>query len=64
MNVIMRTSVYSRTESGKSWKSKPDSVTEKRIDKEQVDRIADSIYFFRNLGGYERLERAYFEYYP
>ena len=52
---IMRTETFSRTESGKSWKSKPDSVETKRIDGEYFENKTsrETQRFFRRLGGSE-----------
>ena len=62
MNEIkVTTSEYSRTDSGKSWRSKPDTVETESVTMDQVKKTTDdgTMKFFRRLGGYERLERSY-----
>jgi hypothetical protein len=54
--------VYSRTASGKGWKSKPDTVTRETVDTEFYNRFIRSIDFFdsfRDVGGHCRAERGY-----
>ena len=56
---FMEVERYERTESGKSWKSKPVKVESTEITEEQYKNIIDSVSFFRNLGGYERDIKGY-----
>lgn len=55
---------YSRTDSGKSWKSKPDTVENFVVSWEQyLDMTSpDTCRFFRRLGGSEFLSRSYTKY--
>lgn len=55
---------YSRTDSGKSWKSKPDAVKHLTISWEQyLDMTSPATCrFFRRLGGSEFLSRSYTAY--
>ena len=57
----MTTKVYNRTESGKSWKSQPESVETSEIDRKQYENIVDidTQKFFRRLGGSERMIKNY-----
>ena len=57
----MTTTVYGRTDSGKSWKSKPDKITTEKVTKKQWERIThpNNCSFFRRLGGSETLTRCY-----
>ena len=52
---------YSRTASGKSWKSKPDNIQQQILSWEQYLNMnsTTTCRFFRKLGGYERVERSY-----
>lgn len=50
---------YNRTESGKSWKSKPSEIKREEISINQYVNIFNSVEFFRNLGGYERVTKGY-----
>jgi hypothetical protein len=61
MFATMTSREYSRTASGKSWKSKPDAVEEKEITREHFDNFTDekTIKFFRRLGGAETVTRCY-----
>lgn len=54
-------SEYSRTDSGKSWKSKPDEVVTESVTMDNVIKATadDTLSFFRRLGGYEGLEKSY-----
>ena len=62
--ITLTTSVYSRTDSGKSWRSKPDAIETETVTPQQVENLTndDTMRFFRRLGGYERLERSYTAY--
>ena len=55
---------YSRTDSGKSWKSKPDAVEHATIKWEQYIRLTspDICRLFRLIGGSEFISRAYTAY--
>lgn len=57
--IILKESVYYRTSSGKSWKSKPETVKISKITGEKYYNYCDSIPFFRNLGGSERCDFGY-----
>lgn len=59
--VNMTKYTYSRTASGKSWKSKPDIVKHSTISWEQYLDITspDTCRFFRRLGGSEFIKRSY-----
>ena len=52
---------YSRTESGKSWKSKPDEVKTGTYTQEQYENCTneETIKWFRRLGGSEHVTRSY-----
>ena len=50
---------YEKTVSGKSWKKKPTSEEIKEIKFENYFNYISSIDFFKNLGGYERVEKNY-----
>jgi hypothetical protein len=55
---------YSRTASGKSWKSKPDTVEHLTVSWEQYLNMTspDTCRFFRRLGGSEFIKRSYTAY--
>ena len=55
---------YSRTDSGKSWKSKPDTVEHSTVSWEQYLNMTspETCRFFRRLGGSEFLRRSYTAY--
>lgn len=67
------TETYSRTESGKSWRSKPDKTTTETLPwgwRESPDRrpgedthhlttCADTLRWFRRIGGSEHAVRSY-----
>lgn len=55
MTIIMKKENY--TKGLKKWIFKDSKVSE--ITKENLDNIIDSCSFFRNLGGYERVEKDY-----
>lgn len=57
--IIVKEQHFSRTTSGKSWKSKPDSEECRKIPAEWYHNYFDAIPFFRNLGGSERVEMGY-----
>jgi len=54
-------SYYDKTDSGKSWKSKPYDVRTRRITMDEHDLLTneDTRRFFKNTGGSERVERGY-----
>lgn len=58
-----RTEIYSRTESGKSWRATPDEVKSVclrgKLAVDHWDRFVDAAPFFRRLGGSETLYRSY-----
>lgn len=56
---FMKVETYKRTESGKSWKSKPVSTERTEISEEQYNNIINSVSFFRSLGGSERITKGY-----
>lgn len=56
--IIMTKSVYSRTESGKSWKKNPDEKTTEKISAEVYENIISSHSFFAHFGT-ERIEENY-----
>ena len=60
--ITLTTKEYSRTESGKSWKSQPDTTETKEISRKFYDNMTseDTVKFFRRLGGSETVNRAYF----
>jgi hypothetical protein len=60
-NITMTTKEYTRTDSGKSWRSKPDSVETEQITKRQYDLITneDTMKWFRRLGGSETATKNY-----
>ena len=60
-NITMTTKTYSRTASGKSWKSKPDSTKKESLTDEGYNNMtsADTQKFFRRLGGSEVATKSY-----
>ena len=62
--IIMTRKVFSRTESGKSWKSKPEEITTKEIDYQHYQNFTsdDTVKFFRRIGGSETVIRNYTAY--
>ena len=58
---IYKTETYSRTESGKSWKSKPDTVETGVYNQKQYDNCTsdETCAWFRRLGGSETVTRSY-----
>jgi hypothetical protein len=57
--IIMLEKTFEKTASGKSWKKNPANVEEKEIKFEEYFNYLSSIEFFKNLGGYERVEKTY-----
>lgn len=64
--LTITTETYSRTDSGKSWRSKPDETRTEtmpwRDRGEDVHRkitCSDTLRWFRRLGGSETAERSY-----
>ena len=59
--IIMTTKTFSRTDSGKGWKSKPDEIETKEIDNTQYENMVseDTVKFFRRIGGSEIVTRSY-----
>jgi hypothetical protein len=59
--ITMTTKDFSRTESGKSWKSKPDTTESEEITLKQLNLMTcdNTLRFFRNLGGTETVQRTY-----
>ena len=62
--IIMTRKVFSRTESGKSWKSKPEEIITKEIDyqHDQTFTSDDTVKLFRRIGGSETVIRNYTAY--
>ena len=61
MKITMTKKYYERTDSGKSWKSKPYQVETWEMTREQYDNYTseDAIKFMRRLGGSEHVTRCY-----
>ena len=57
--IEMTKSEFSKTDSGKSWRSKADSIEKSIIDFENYYNIIDAIPFFKNLGGTEKVTKGY-----
>ena len=57
--IMKREELYTRTESGKSWKSKPDAVKTEQIDLKHYNNYVQSIAFFNSFFGYGAYCRAY-----
>ena len=57
--IIEKEQRFSRTLSGKSWKSKADEETIRKVKTDWYHNIFDGIPFFRGLGGSERVEYGY-----
>ena len=57
--IIMTEETYTKTESSKSWKRKPIEVKKENIKAENYANIFNSIEFFKNLGGYEKVTKTY-----
>jgi hypothetical protein len=60
-NIRMTTKTFSRTDSGKSWRTNPDQEEAKTIDETQYNNIVsdDAQKWFRRLGGSETATRSY-----
>ena len=60
-NIRMTTKIYSRTDSGKSWRANPDETETQIIDERQYNNIVcdDTLRWFRRLGGSETPTRSY-----
>ena len=50
---------YEKTASGKSWKKNPVSIEEREILFVEYFNYLSGVEFFRNLGGYEKVEKSY-----
>ena len=50
---------YSKTDSGKSWRTKADAEETKTISFDEYFNYISSVQFFKNLGGTERIEKGY-----
>ena len=61
MKITMTKEYYERTDSGKSWKSKPYKTEEYDYSREQYDNYTSkgAIQFMRNLGGTETVTKSY-----
>ena len=57
--ITMTETTFEKTESGKSWRKKPVNEVTKEIQFEEYFNYISSVEFFKNLGGYERVEKAY-----
>jgi hypothetical protein len=57
--ITLTTIRYKKTESGKSWRSKPTSEETEIIKFENYFNYLSSVQFFKNMGGYERVEKGY-----
>ena len=57
----MTTKTFSRTDSGKCWKSKPDEIETKEIDNKHYQNMVsdDTVKWFRRIGGSETVTRGY-----
>lgn len=52
--------VFSRTESGKNWKTKPDTTETEKITAREYFNLVNSVSFMNGfLGGYARAEKGY-----
>lgn len=62
--ITMIEETYYKTDSGKSWKSKPDESEIKIIDRKQYENITDdkTCQWFRRLGGSETKQYTYTKY--
>ena len=56
---FIKVEAYEKTESGKSWKSKPIRTERTEISEEEYNNIINSGSFFRGLGGTERITNGY-----
>lgn len=59
--ITMRKETYTRTKSGKSWKTKPDTIETETVSKEFYDNYIGSCTFFNNFG-YGASCRKYYGY--
>ena len=60
LKIVMQEKIYSRTNSGKSWKSNPDTITTETVDREYYNNYVNSISWFNNFpGGSCRGYRSY-----
>lgn len=50
---------YEKTTSGKSWRKNAIEEIEKEIKFDEYFNYLSSVEFFKNLGGYERIEKGY-----
>ena len=57
--ITLTTIKYERTASGKNWKNKPTSEETEIIKFENYFNYLNSVQFFKNMGGYERVEKEY-----
>jgi hypothetical protein len=59
--ITVTTETYSRTDSGKSWRSKPDTTETAEITRDQHHNLTsnDTCAWFRRLGGSETAQREY-----
>lgn len=48
--ILATTKTFSRTQSGKSWKSKPDKIEKKIFEAKNYENYITSIPFFNNFG--------------
>ena len=64
IKVVMTKEKFNRTDSGKSWKTKPFETTTEEITLAQVQKMTsdEDIQFFRRLGGSERVDYSYTEF--
>lgn len=61
LKITLTESTYTRTQSGKIWKSKPDNVEVEEITREQHGYYTkkETLQTFRRLGGSERAQYGY-----
>lgn len=57
--IVLTEKEFSRTASGKGWKSKPDTVKQEIIPAEYYYNYCNSIPFFKRLGGSETVDFGY-----
>lgn len=64
IKIKMKRSEYERTESGKSWKTKPVETETREVDELFYKNFTapETSKFFRRLGGYEKREKDYTSY--
>ena len=62
--ITMIEETYSRTDSGRYWKNKPDETETRIIDRTQYENITDdkTCQWFRRLGGSETKQYTYTKY--